>query len=412
MRNQLAHSGRKVVWLALAASMIACGSAKQSSTIGSDSAAEEGGNFRLRAVIALPGRPLTAFDISWVEEPTQTYYLADRTNAGVDFFDAQNNTFTTRVTGFVGADPRGNDFSGPNGILTITSLHELWAGDGPGPQMNSSVKVIDLNSDPPSIVATIHTGGTRRTDEMSYDGEDHILAAVNNADDPPFLTLISTRSRTILRRITFDETLAHRFGETSFSNGLEQSVFNPQTHLFYLSVPELSGVNANGAVAVINPGTQEVTQLFRVHNCQPAGLALGLDNNLLVGCSDPSRTVVMNAEDGRIVREILEIGGSDEVWFNRGDRHYYLAARDNPSGPKLGVVDAESNRLITAVTTAFNAHSVAADRQNNHVFVPLRPPRAGHPEDPNTCVDFGGHQFDGRGCIGVYWSADDGEAGN
>jgi len=46
------------------------------------------------------------------------------------------------------------------------------------------------------------------------------------------------------------------------------------------------------------------------------------------------------------------------------------------------------------------------------VFVPLRPPRAGHPEDPNTCVDFGGHQFDGRGCIGVYWSADDSEVGN
>ncbi len=411
MKNQLAQWGREVVWLALAASMIACGNSKQLSNVAASGAAEEGGNFRLRAVIPIPGRPITAFDISWVEEPTQTYYLADRSNAGVDFFDAVNNTFTTRVAGFVGADPRGNDFSGPNGILTITSLHELWAGDGPsGTPPRSSIKVIDLMTN--TIVATINTNGERRTDEMAYDGQDHILAAANNADDPPFLTLISTRSRTILRRITFDDALAHRFGETSFSNGIEQSVFNPQTHLFYLSVPELSGVSANGAVAVIDPGTQEVTQLFRVHNCQPAGLALGLDNNLLVGCSDPSRTVVMSADDGTIVTEILAIGGNDEVWFNRGDRRYYLAARDNPGGPKLGVVDAETNQLITAVTTAFNAHSVAADRQNNHVFVPLRPPRAGHPEDPNTCVNFGGHQFDGRGCIGVYWSADDGEAGN
>src|SRR5258708_12609293 len=96
----------------------------------------------------------------------------------------------------------------------------------------------------------------------------------------------------------------------------------------------------------------------------------------------------MSADDGPIVREILAIGGNDGFWLNRGDRRYYLAARDNPGGPKLGVVDAETNQLITAVTTAFNAHSVAADRQNNHVFVPLRPPSAGHPEDPNPFFHF------------------------
>ncbi len=408
MTNQLAHWGREVVWLTFAASMIACGNAKQSSNMGSNLAAEEGegGNFRLRAVIALPGRPLTAYDISWVDPTTQTYYLADRSNAGVDFFDARNNTYTTRVTGFVGADPLGNDFSGPNGILTIHSQNELWAGDGPsGNPRRSSIKVIDLSSN--QIVATIHTNGERRTDEMAYDGQDHILAAANNADDPPFLTLISTRTRAILRQIRFDDALAHRFGEASFSNGIEQSVFNPETHLFYLSVPELSGVYANGAVAVIDPRTQEVTNLFRVHNCQPAGLALGPDNNLLVGCSDPSRSVVMNAENGEIVREILAVGGSDEVWFNHGDGHYYLAARNDPSGPKLGIIDAESNRFVAKLTTAFNSHSVTANRHDNHVFVPLTPPRVGHPTDPNTCVDFGGHQFDGRGCIGVYWSADD-----
>jgi hypothetical protein len=412
MKNQLAHWGLKGVCLALAATMIACGNSKQVSNIGTSTAAEEGegGSFRLRAVIGIPGRPLTAYDISWVDETTQTYYLADRSNAGVDYFDARNNTYTTRVTGFVGADPRGNDFSGPNGVVTIPSQHELWAGDGPsGTPPRSTVKVIDLRTN--TIAATINTDGERRTDEMAYDGRDHVLAAANNADDPPFLTLINTRTRAILRRITFDAALAARFGETSFSNGIEQSVYNPETGLFYLSIPELSGVYANGAVAVINPRTQEVTNLFRVHNCQPAGLALGPDNNLLVGCSDPSRTVVMSAEEGEIVREILDVGGSDEVWFNPGDNRYYTGSRNDPSGPKLGIIDADGNRFVTKLVTAFNSHSVAANRHNNRVFVPLTPPRAGH-TDPNLCVDFGGHQFDGRGCIGVYWSADDGEGGD
>src|SRR5262249_34145651 len=204
-----------------------------------------------------------------------------------------------------------------------------------------------------------------------------------------------------------DDALARRFGETSFSGGIEQSAFNPRTHLFYLSIPELSGVSSRGAVAVINPRTHQVTDLFHVNNCTPAALALGPDNNLLVACSDPSRTVVMNSEDGRIVREILEVGGSDEGWFNRGDEHYYVAARTDRSGPKLGIIDAETNSFITKVTTAVNAHSVAANRRDNHVFVPLTPPRAGHPEDPNPCADFGGHPFDGPGCIGVYWSTED-----
>jgi len=37
----------------------------------------------LIAVIPVPGRPLTSFDISWVDAPTQTCFLADRSNFGV-----------------------------------------------------------------------------------------------------------------------------------------------------------------------------------------------------------------------------------------------------------------------------------------------------------------------------------------
>jgi len=95
------------------------------------------------------------------------------------------------------------------------------------------------------------------------------------------------------------------------------------------------------------------------------------------------------------------VGGADEVWFNEGDNRFYVAARDNPGGPVLGVIDAVTNTWIENVSTAFNAHSVAADRKNNHIFVPLRPPRSGQP-DPNPCVAFGGPSFAGRGCIGVY----------
>ena len=392
---------------AVAGALVGC-SSQQNKSIGSNNRAsdeEESGILALRGVIAVSGNPLAAYDISWVDQATQTYYLADRSNAGVDIFDARNNTFVGRVPGFVGADPRGNDFSGPNGVLAIQSQHQVWAGDGPGPAGNSSVKVIDLTASPPQVIDTIHTNGVKRSDEMAYDPLDHILAVVNNADDPPFLTLISTRPpREVLRRITFDAALGQPFGVHAFTGGLEQPAWDPQTQLFYLSVPELDGVAEHGAIAVINPRTRRVTQLFRVDNCAPAGLTLGPHQHLLIGCSDPSRTVVMNALNGAIVREILEIGGTDEVWFNPRDERYYLAARDNPSGPVLGVIDAEDNTFVTSVSTAFNSHSVAVNERNNHIFVPLTRPRPNHvPPDPEPCVAFGGPSFAGRGCIGVYW---------
>jgi hypothetical protein len=81
--------------------------------------------------------------------------------------------------------------------------------------------------------------------------------------------------------------------------------------------------------------------------------------------------VVINAKTGAIVATIPQVGGSDEVWFNPGDNRYYLAARNNPGGPVLGVVDAATNLWVQNVGTATNSHSVAANLRTNDVFVPL-----------------------------------------
>ncbi|HEX9471759.1 MAG TPA: hypothetical protein VF957_19720, partial [Bradyrhizobium sp.] len=90
----------------------------------------------------------------------------------------------------------------------------------------------------------------------------------------------------------------------------------------------------------------------------------------------------------------------DEVWFNSGDGKYYTASATSPLRPTevigstpltaqgaaiLGVIDARDQALkqlvptfnVPAVTTgsaphaASTAHSVAANADNNHVFVPL-----------------------------------------
>ena len=103
---------------------------------------------KLLGGILLPGNPLR-FDISWVDQATGRYYLAEAGNAAVDVIDAENDLYLGRITGFHGlglpGDPCGAvEGMGPNGIV-VTPNNQLWADDAHG-----TVKVFDLNkAEPP-----------------------------------------------------------------------------------------------------------------------------------------------------------------------------------------------------------------------------------------------------------------------
>src|SRR5207344_3108420 len=69
---------------------------------------------------------MCVFDISWIDQDTQLYYLADRSNSAVDVVDAKHNKFVKQIKGgFAGAKLNGtgtavnNDISGPNGVVTF-----------------------------------------------------------------------------------------------------------------------------------------------------------------------------------------------------------------------------------------------------------------------------------------------------
>ena len=127
------------------------------------------------------------------------------------------------------------------------------------------------------------------------------------------------------------------------TNGAEQPVWDPGTGKFYLSIPEINGTQTNehGAVLRIAP-TGEVEATYPVDLCGPAGLALGPNGDLLVGCNAVFDTaggrwtgnadrdthtaapqyVILDAATGNIDKNVLGVGAGDEVWFNEGDGHY------------------------------------------------------------------------------------------
>lgn len=328
--------------------------------------------------LQVPGQPLASFDIGFVNA-NGVYALSDRSNSALDFFDAATDRFLGRAKGFKGySNAAGFDSAGPNGVVAV-GRDEFWAGDG-----DSTVKAVDLRTK--RIVASISTGGKKRADEIAYDPRDHLIIAVNNADDPPFVTFISTRTRKVVGRLVLQRA----------SDGAEQPVWNPASGLVYLSIPSLDGVKARGAVAVIDPRTYRLLKFMPVAKCMPAGLALGPHDDLLLGCSDdavasgfPARSFVMSAATGRLVATLPQVGGSDEVWSDPRAARYYLAAVANTGGPVLGIVDSRTNRWIGNLPTGAHAHSVAADPATGKVFVPIAAGSSG------DCA---------HGCIAVFGS--------
>ena len=183
--------------------------------------------------------------------------------------------------------------------------------------------------------------------------------------------------------------------------GIGGSAFNPNTGHFLVTNASASPCDLTiGTVDEIdprlgNPNGPVVVNSFPMKNCMPTSIVQGPGNQFLVGCGDhdgetfPPNEYVINGTTGQIIATIDQVGGVDETWYNPTDNRYYLAARDMPNGPVMGVIDAATNLWLVNVPTGSNSHSISVDSKTNHAWVPLQ---AG-----GRC----GVQSS-NGCIGVY----------
>lgn len=310
------------------------------------------------------------FDISWFDSILGVYLLADRTNCSLDVFDANTNKQLFAVGGFSGQQGTNNAISGPDGVLTVDGRY-AFVGNG-----DSTVKVVDLFSQ--SIIASVATGAPsgpnagNRADEMALDPKDHMIIVANDAPGTPpgslkpFVTFISTTpGYGILGQITFPDA----------TGGLEQSVYSSKTGLFYISVPVVDG-GTTGEIAVINPKKKKIVGHFPV-SCQPAGLAIGPNLEAMVGCSTGPVQIV-SLKTGQSLATFKTLASADEVWFNKGSRQYFVASGNNTvkkgtktvPAPVLGVVNADTHALDQLIATTVGDHSVTADADLNHIFLP------------------------------------------
>jgi len=185
--------------------------------------------------------------------------------------------------------------------------------------------------------------------------------------------------------------------------GIGGSAFNPNTGHFLVANSNATGNLTVGTIDEIDPRLTDtscggascgpvVVNSFLMPSCMPTSIVQGPGNNFLVGCGDhdgeafPPNEYVIDGTSGAILATITNVGGVDEIWYNAGDNRYYLAARDMPTGPVMGVIDAKTNQWLVNVPTNSNSHSIAADPNTNHVFVPLQAGPQCTTQSANGCV--------------------------
>jgi len=388
--------------------------------------------------IAVPGG-LTSFDIGFVDPKIGRYFLADRTNKTIDQVNTSDNSITQLAPG---------ELVGPNGVITANDHSEVWAADGVlcgacGPNdpvsQTSRVQVIDLKTG--KVTHTIDNGGNRRADELCEDPQHHLVLLANDDESDLFLTFIDTKTYAAIGNLTLKGN-DPKAKNVEALNGIEQCQWSPRTGKFYLAVPQVKsssvasiGPNTTpGAVLKIDPVSMKVEEVFPINfhflagsltttpvtpataDCLgPQGLTIGPGHEILLGCSNGGTvgnapapvirvaqgqgSVIIDERDGSELRNLPGLNGNDEVWYNPGDNHYFLAG-SNPNlnipkpGPILGVDDQHGDPVIDddAASTAAGSHSVAADPVFNQVYVP------GNQMATSICPS-------GNGCIAVFVTA-------
>ena len=268
----------------------------------------------------IPGNPLRSFDISWVNPTFSQYYLGDRSNAGIDVVNTASNTFTLRLTGFVGIVLNANGAvnnakSGPDGV----TAHGRWVYGGDG---NSTLKVFNIFAVPtvtngvPGIAPaqSIPTGGTTRVDEMALTTDGKLLLAANNAEDPPFATLFAANGDSAVSNVSSNYQSQRR--SDHHSNWLRPVVgaadLGTQDQALLCLDPDHrqqsrrlqlwadchhapTPINCDGGMLVIDPTKPTAvlgafdpntnTGVVPLNGCSPNGATVGPGSNLLLGCT-------------------------------------------------------------------------------------------------------------------------------
>lgn len=341
--------------------------------------------YAYQQTIQIPGATsshrFTGYDLAVFDASTQLYYLTDRSNNGIDVFSAVTNKFVEQLgAGLFAGVQASNDIAGPNGI-TISNFGTgklLIAGNGPSNLIAFNLDSSGLNVfGAPRTISTAVTGTPvpqNRVDGVAYAPTINTILAANNASDPGFLTLINNTDGRVIRSILLNG--AGGYPDVG-ANGVEATIFNTARGTFFVAVPALNAAGTGaGGVIEIDAATGALLHTYDFNamglsgGCSPTGLVQGGGASMFVACSDPTagHSIFLNPVGSGLLTLVNGISGGDQASYDRTTNTFFEAARFQPGGPVLGIIDAQTLAL-QIIAIGANDHSVAVDPISGEVFV-------------------------------------------
>jgi hypothetical protein len=263
-----------------------------------------------------------------------------------------------------------------------------------------------------------------------------VVLGASNALGDSFISFVNEDSYAIVGTIRLDGTDPNATDPddplhtkiTAVGGAIEQCQYNQRDGKFYLSIPSID--SANGAVLRISAKAPfKVEKVFKINaaatGCNgPAGLTIGPDHQMLVGCNQKSTgfSVIIDDRTGAVIQYVQTTWGVDEVWYDSGSNHYYLAQSCTPTSKPLvtcagvtvmNVEDAGHGKAVPSpdnppAATAPQSKNPAADPERNYVYLPVL---GGKGTICSTTPDVNGNKSgsDSQGCIAIYSAPLDGD---
>ena len=212
----------------------------------------------------------------------------------------------------------------------------------------NAVTVFDINTN--AVLAQIKTG--ENPDAIMYDAFSKKVYTCNGHSKD--LSVIDPATNEVVKTIAL--------------GGKPETAVSDEAGNLYINIEDKS------EIAVVNTKTYTVDHRWSIGNGkEPSGLAIDVKNKLLFAGCDNKLLIVINAKNGKVVKELPIGDGSDGVAFDPGTKFVFSSNGDGT----LTVIHEKSAKdisVIDNVPTKRSARTLAVDEKTHKVYLPAADP--------------------------------------
>lgn len=273
------------------------------------------------------------FDHAAVHGPRRRLYVAHTANDALDVIDCATNTYLGSIPHLVGV--AGALVSEDHDLVFTSNRGENTVGIFPPDQEEAMVKVnVGL-----------------RPNGLAYDPGRRLLVAANVGDPARpgsfSVSVVDTSARAMIADVLVS-------GRTRWV------VFDGEMSWFSVNIADPPQI---AIIEAANPGI--VARTFAVPAAGPHGLDLDAVSQRLFCACDAKTLVVLDSRSGTPLARAELAGVPDVVFFNREQRHLYVAIGE----PGLiEVFETDQMRRLETVRTEAGAHTLGFDPSRNTIY--------------------------------------------